>query len=83
MRTISFDDKQALDEIIRDAPQEEVLILRDGHAIALVIPFDDDDAEWYARESDPGFIESIRRAREQVEHGQVVSHEDLSREVGL
>lgn len=43
----------------------------------------DDDAEWYLSESDPAFIESIRRAREQVTQGQVITHEQLKKELNL
>ena len=46
-------------------------------------PFDDDDLIWYARERDPAFLESLAKARRQVEQGQTASHEDLKRDLGL
>ena len=48
---------------------DDLILTRDGHAVALVMPFDDDDLEWYARERDPEFLNSIARAREQVKTG--------------
>jgi len=38
---------------------------------------------WYARERDPAFLESLAKARRQVEQGKTVSHENLKRELGL
>jgi antitoxin (DNA-binding transcriptional repressor) of toxin-antitoxin stability system len=63
--------------------QEEVLVVKNGHAVALVIPFDDEDLEWYAREREPDFLASLVRARQQVERGETIRHEDLKRELGL
>jgi hypothetical protein len=42
-----------------------------------------DDEEWYRCELDPAFIESIRRAREQVTQDQVITHEQLKNELNL
>ena len=47
------------------------------------IPFDDDDLEWYARERDPEFIESLAKARLQVTRGNTISHADLKRSLGI
>ena len=49
------------------------MALTDGHAVALVVPFDDDDAEWYERERDPAFIASIAEARKQIREGKSLS----------
>lgn len=62
---------------------EDVLVIREGRPIALVVPFDDDDLEWYARERDPAFIASIAEARRQVEQGKTVSHEELKARLGI
>jgi hypothetical protein len=58
---------------------EQIVVLRDGHAIALVTPLDDDDLELFAQERDPDFVASIHRAREQAKRGETVSEEDLDR----
>ncbi len=65
------------------AEQEDILLLRDGHPVALVIPFDEEDLQWYARERDPVFLASIAEAREQVKQGRTVLHGDLKRELGV
>jgi len=68
---------------VRQAEHEAVVLMGDGHAVALVTPFDDDDAEWYARERDPAFLESLASARQQVSAKRTKSHEQLKRELGL
>jgi hypothetical protein len=80
MKRIAVDDKSTVKEIIAQGGGEDVLVERDGHALALIVPFDDDDREWYERERDPAFIQSIAKAREQVKKRQTVSHEKLKSE---
>jgi antitoxin (DNA-binding transcriptional repressor) of toxin-antitoxin stability system len=83
MKKIELNTPAASEQAIRDGQAEEVVVLQDGHPVALVVPFDGDDLEWYARERDPAFIESIARAREQAEAGQTLSQDDLKRQLGL
>jgi antitoxin (DNA-binding transcriptional repressor) of toxin-antitoxin stability system len=83
MKTLNCTGETSCDDVVRTAAGEDVVLLRDGRAVALVIPFDDDDLEWYARERDPAFLASIVRARQQVRQGQTVSLEQLRRELGL
>ncbi|MGA2703475.1 MAG: hypothetical protein ABSH35_20550 [Isosphaeraceae bacterium] len=83
MKTVSWTANSSWDEVLRLAGEEEVLVLRDGHPVVLMTPFDDDDLAWYARERDPAFLASVAKARVQVEEGQSVSHEDLKKELGL
>jgi hypothetical protein len=82
MRTVTLTDQSTAKDIVKDVMDEELLIMRDGHAVALLVPFDDDDAEWYVRERDPTFLQSIVRAREQIATGKAISHEELKRELG-
>ncbi len=83
MKTVSWTANSSWDEVLRLAGEEEVLVLRDGHPVVLMTPFDDDDLAWYARERDPAFLASLAKARGQVEEGKSVSHEDLKKELGL
>ena len=69
--------------VLRQAGEEDVIVLRDGRPVILMTPFDDDDLTWYARERDPAFLESLAKARRQVEQGQTASHEDLKRDLAL
>lgn len=82
MKTVTVTDQSSLDELLRQSQDEEVLVMRDGHAVALMVPFDDEDRDWYVRERTPAFIASIARAQEQVRKGQTVSHQDLMGETG-
>ncbi len=83
MKTLNCNENTPSAAIIQAAESEDVVLMRDGHAVALVVPFDDDDLEWYARERDPAFLASIARAREQVRLGRTRSHEQLKEELGL
>lgn len=83
MKKVDLSTPAASEQAIRDGQSEEVVVLRDGRPVALVVPFDEDDLEWYGRECDPAFVESIARAREQVKSGQTLSHDELRRQLGL
>ncbi len=66
MKTVSYNEQVSWAEIVPEAEQDDVVLMRDGHAVALVTPFNDDDLQWYARERDPAFVASLARARQQV-----------------
>ena len=83
MKTVPCNSTTTCDEIVRQAELDDMILTRDGHAVALVMPFDDDDLEWYARERDPEFLTSIARAREQVKTGRTFGHADLKKELGI
>ena len=82
MKTLIAKEDTPLEAAIRER-DEDVLIIRDGHVVALVTPFDDDDAEWYARERDPAFIASIAEARKQAQDGKTISHDELKAKLGI
>jgi hypothetical protein len=48
--------------------------MRDGHSVVLITPFDEDNLAWYARERDPAFLDSLSRARGQIQKGESVGH---------
>jgi antitoxin (DNA-binding transcriptional repressor) of toxin-antitoxin stability system len=83
MKTVELNENSQVREVLPSADSEEVVIMQNGQPIALVVPFDNDDLEWYARERDPAFIASIVRARKQVAGGQAVSHDQMKRELGM
>ena len=68
MKTVTWTENASWDDVLRQAGEEDVLVLRDGHPVVLMTPFDEDDLAWYARERDPAFLESlVLRLRQQVE----------------
>ena len=83
MKTVSWTANSSWDELLGEMGEEDVLVLREGHPVALITPFDDEDLAWYARERDPAFLDSLARARGQIQGGESVSHEDLKKELGL
>lgn len=83
MKTLNWTETTPSKDIIEAAEREDVVLMRNGHAVALVVPFDDDDLDWYARERDPAFLASIARAREQVQQGQTFSHDELKKQLGI
>jgi hypothetical protein len=83
VKTVIWTDNASWDAVLRQAGEEDVLVLRDGHPVVLMTPFDDDDLAWYAREHDPAFLASLTLARRQVERGDTVSHGELKKQLGL
>ncbi len=83
MKTVDWTDNLSLNDILKPGEQDEVILLKDGHAVALLTPFDDDDLQWFERERDPAFLASIAEARRQVEQGRTTGHADLKRQLGL
>lgn len=83
MKTIELNHPAAGEQAIREGRNEEVVVMENGHPIALVIPFDDEDLEWYGRERDPAFIASIARAREQAKRGETLSVDEVKARLGL
>ena len=83
MKTFELSGPASSEEAICAGQTEETIVTRGGKPVAMIVPFDQDDLEWYARESDPGFIKSIARARQQAKSGNVVSHEQLKSELGI
>jgi hypothetical protein len=83
VKTVIWTEGASWDDVLRQAGQEDVLVLRDGHPVVLMSPFDDDDLAWYAREHDPAFLASLAEARRQVAERKTVSHGDLKKEFGL
>jgi PHD/YefM family antitoxin component YafN of YafNO toxin-antitoxin module len=71
------------DDVLRQAGEEDVCVMRAGRPVVLMTPFDEDDLTWYARERDPAFLESLAKARQQFAQGKTVSHERLKRDLGL
>ena len=71
--------ERLLDEVVH----EDIVLTRKGVVVALLSDFDQDDLEWYPLEHDPEFIESLKRAREEVKAGKCVSLEQLEREFGI
>lgn len=83
MKTLALSDQTSGADIVQAAECEDVVLMKDGRAVALIVPFDDDDVRWYARERDPRFLKSIERAREQVKEGRTRSQADVKQELGL
>ena len=83
MKQIEVAPSLKWEEVLQQIKSEDIVLTCDGHAVALLREFDDDDLYWYAREHDPKFLASIARAREQVAQGKTISHEELKRELGI
>ena len=83
MKRIDIQADAKLEDVLQEAKKEDVVLMRNGHAVALLTDFDDEEMYWYARERDPEFIASIARAREQAGKGETVTHEDLKGQLGI
>jgi PHD/YefM family antitoxin component YafN of YafNO toxin-antitoxin module len=83
MKTIQWTDPSSAESALQEARDEEVLVVRDGQPIAVVVPLSDDDAEWLRQELDPAFIRSIAEGRADAAAGRVISHDQLKKDLGL
>ena len=83
MKQVEVTPELQWDKVLEQAKTEDVVLTRQGHAVALVSDFDDADLDWYSREQEPGFLASLRRARDEVRQGKTVSHEELKRQLGI
>ena len=83
MQRLEWTDPSSAEKVLQQSQQDDVIVLRDGRPVAVVMALDDDDAYWLEREMDPAFIASIAQAREDVKAGRTISHEELKRKLGL
>ena len=83
MKTVNWTADSSWDEVLQQAGQEDIVVMRDGLPVVLMTPFDEDDLAWYVRERDPAFLESLAEARRQVEARDTMSHDELKKELGL
>jgi hypothetical protein len=83
MKEVELTPDLNLETLVKELNGEEVVLLRDGHAVALLSELDDDERYWHQRERDPAFIASIAKAREQVARGQTVTLEDVKKRLGI
>ena len=83
MKTMTWNSETRCDEIVHEARSEDVVLVQNGHPVAVVMPLEDDDLEWLKIERSPEFIAAIAKAREQVRRGECITHEELLAELGL
>ncbi len=83
MIQIEITPELKLEEILQQMQGEDVVLTKKGHAIALLSDFDDEEMYWYAREHDPEFLASLARAREQVAKGQIITLEELKKQLAI
>jgi hypothetical protein len=83
MKTLKWTDPSSAENVLQQAQEENVLVMRNGQPVAVVMALSDDDAQWLEREADPAFIESIAKGRLDAREGQLISHEDLKKKLGL
>jgi hypothetical protein len=70
-------------KVLRKMKKGDVVLMRNGHAVALLQQFDDEELYWYTRQQDPEFIASIARARKRAAKGQTISHEEMKKRLGI
>lgn len=83
MKAIDLKDYPEFEIILGSLNDEGTVVTRNGHAVALVTPLDDDELEWRALESDPAFKESLLRADRHISEGKFSTHEQVKKELGI
>ena len=83
MKTVSVTDLQHdVTRYLELAEEEDILILKNGKPIGFLRGFaDEDDLSDYQLESDPRFLERVKRARAQFRAGQGIRLEDVKNEL--
>jgi len=71
------------EEVVRQSEEEEVVIIRNGRPVALLLPFDEEDAEWFSHERHSAFRASLISARKQIEDGKTISHDQRKTRLGI
>ncbi|MFO0968799.1 MAG: hypothetical protein U0793_24860 [Gemmataceae bacterium] len=83
MKKLEIQSGMTVEDLVVAAKKSDVVLTVNGHAVALLSDFDDDELYWYEREHAPDFIASIARARQEVAEGKTIKHDDLMRELGI
>ncbi len=83
MKTVTVADLQHnVTHYLELAEQEDILIIKNGKPVGFLRGFaDDDDLFDYQLESDPRFLERVKRARAQFRAGQGIRLEDVRTEL--
>jgi len=83
MKTVTIAELQSnVSHYLEIAEAEDVLILVDDRPVGILRGFaDEDDLFDYQLESDPRFLERVRRARAQFRTGQGIRLEDIRAEL--
>ena len=84
MKTIDVTQAtNSLGEYARELDLEPLVLTEGGHAIAALVPIDDDDLESLALSLNPKFQGLIERARAEYQNGAGLSADDARRELGI
>jgi len=73
----------SLGEYACELEQEPLVLTKAGHAIAVLLPIDDDDLESLALSLSPKFQAMIERARAEYRNSASLSADDVRRELGI
>jgi len=83
MKTVTVADLQHdVTHYLELAEEEDILIVKNGKPVGFLRGFaDEDDLSEYQLESDPRFLERVKRARAQFRAGQGIRLEDVKTEL--
>lgn len=82
MKTLDVSEaSKSLSEYARDVQDEPIVVTEDDEPVAVLVSIRGVDPESFALGTSPEFLRIIRAAREEVERGEVLSLEEMRREV--
>ena len=82
MKTVELSKaSKPLSEYARDVQDEPIVVTEDDEPVAVLVSIRGADRESVALSTSPEFLRIIRAAREEVERGEVLSLEEMKREV--
>jgi antitoxin (DNA-binding transcriptional repressor) of toxin-antitoxin stability system len=72
-----------LGQYAREIEAGPVVLTQDGHAVAALVPIDDEDAESLALSLSPRFQAVIEQARAEFREGQSLTADEVRRSLGV
>ncbi len=82
MRTVELTEASAhLAEYARSAEQEPLILMSENKPIAALVSLQNVDDESLALSTNPEFLQIVQAARGEVSRGEVISLEDMKREL--
>ena len=84
MKTIEIGEKTpSLERLLAHAQEQDIVLLRRGHAIVRIERFTDEDWDDWLFEHDPKNIREGREQEESIRRGEHKSLEQVEQELGL
>ena len=83
MRSLDLSEVSALAPHLQPGAHEPLVLTKDGHAVAAVVPADDDDVESLLLSNNPQFQAILERSQQRLESEGGLSSAEVRQRLGL